>query len=234
MPEQTHQPRLLTPDELAAFVKLYRQLRQWSQEQLADISGLSARTIQRVERGDPSDLDTRRAIARAFEFEDIDVLNKPYSIPTDEELAAEKEKFEREHVTLEALPLTTGKQLAHLVETTSMDMSTPAFEMSREADETFAALIDYFRDYRDCADMYSEVQKFEVYDELQDQVDSLKALGVSLCYATRKLQVKVNDDPSVKPLPATALYVVAFPLGKEPKTFVTPRAVGIGACHGRV
>lgn len=228
MPEQAQQPRLLTPDELAAVVKLYRQLRQWSQEQLADISGLSARTIQRVERGDPSDLDTRRAIARAFEFEDIDVLNKPYSIPTDEELAAEKEKFEREHVTLEAFPLTTGKQLAQLVETTSMDMSTPAFEMGREADEEFAALIDYFRDYRDCADLYSEVQKFEVYDELQGHVDGLKALGVSLCYATRKLQVKVNDDPAVKPLPTTALYVIAFPLGKEPRTFATPRAIGIG------
>ncbi len=234
MSEQAQQPRLLTPDELAAFVKLYRQLRQWSQEQLADISGLSARTIQRVERGDPSDLDTRRAIARAFEFEDIDVLNKPFNIPTAEELAAEKEKFEREHVTLKAHPIGTGKQLADLVETTNMDLSTPAFDLGREADEEFAALIDYFRDYRDCADLYSEVQKFEVYDEMQSHMDRLKDLGVSLCYAVRKLQVKVNGAPETKPLPATALYVVAFPLGKEPDSFMTPKAVGIGSCHGSV
>ena len=226
--QQTQQPRLLTPSELAAFVKLYRHLRQWSQEQLADISGLSVRTVQRVERGDPSDLDTRRAISRAFEFEDIDVLNKPYSIPTEDELAAEKEKFEREHVTLEALPLSSGRQLAELVETTSMDMSTPAYEMSREAGEAFAALIDFFREYRDCADLYSEVQKFEVYDDLQRNMNDLKVLGVSLCYATRKLQMKVSDDAAVKPLPVTALYVVAFPLGKEPKSFVTPRAARIG------
>ena len=32
----------------------------------------------------PASLDTRRAIARAFEFEDIDVFSKPFSIPSDE------------------------------------------------------------------------------------------------------------------------------------------------------
>jgi hypothetical protein len=186
------------------------------------------RTVQRVERSEPSDFDTRRAIARAFELEDIDALNKPFAIPTVEELKAAKEQFDREHIMLEALPLTTGKQLAVLVETTSMDLSGPAFEMSREADEKFAALIDYFRDYRDCAEVYSAVKKFDVYDELQSHMDALKGMGVSLCYAIRKLLIKVNDDSGVKPLPMTGLYVVAFPLGNEPKEFATPRAVGLG------
>jgi len=147
------------------------------QEQLADISGLSVRTVQRIERGAPSDLDSRRAIARAFEFEDIDALNKPFTIPTEEEMKAAKEKFERENITLEALPLTLGKQLAQLVETNSMDLSTPGFEMNREADEEFAALVDYLRDYRDCADIYSEVGKFDIYDEMQEHIDALKAMG---------------------------------------------------------
>lgn len=229
MPTSQHsQPRLLTPSELAEVVKLCRQMRKWSQDQLAEISGLSARTIQRVERGEPSDLDTRRAIARAFEFDDIDALNKPFSIPTEEEAAAMKEKFDREHITLEAQPLTTGKQLTALIETTTMDLSSPAFEMSREADETFASLVDYFRDYRDCAEMYSEVQKFEVYDELQKHIDALKAMGVSLCYAVRKLRLKVGSNQDAEPWPTTALYLVAFPLGKEPREFATPREIGIG------
>ncbi|MFZ2308500.1 MAG: helix-turn-helix domain-containing protein [Rhodoferax sp.] len=107
-------PRLLTREELANFIKLYRQVRGWSQEQLADISGLSVRTIQRVEQGAASGLDTRRAIAKAFDFEDIDVLNKPITIPTEEDAKAMKEKFERENVTLEAIPLINGRQLAGL------------------------------------------------------------------------------------------------------------------------
>lgn len=226
--EQT-QPRLLTPAELAEVIRVYRESRQWSQEQLADLSGLSVRTIQRVERGDASGFDTRRAIARAFEFEDIDTLNKPLSIPTDEEMQAAKEKFEREHITLKALPLETGKQLAKLAEAHSMDLSTPGFEMNREADEEFAALIDYMREYRDCSEFYSEMQKFDIYDDLQRHIDGLNAQGVSLRYAERKVRLRLkSDDADAKPFDTSVLYVVAFPDGKEPDEFATPRSVGIG------
>lgn len=223
--EQVKQPRLLTLEELATLVKVYREIRHWSQEQLGDLSGLSIRTIQRVEGGKPSDLDTRRALARAFEFEDIDALNKPYVIPTEAELNAAKAEFDRENVTLPALPVVTGKNLASLVEAASMDVSTPAFDLPREADEQFAELIDYFREYRDCSDMYSARDKFEVYDELQRQIDALKTSGVSLCYATRKVAIGVSSG---KPLPATLLYLVAFPLGKEPEEFATPRRIPFG------
>ncbi|MBK1679622.1 transcriptional regulator [Rhodocyclus tenuis] len=220
-------PRLLTPEELGFVVKLYRELRQWSQEQLGEISGLSTRTIQRVEDGQASNLDTRRALARAFEIEDVDAFNKPYAIPTEEELKAAKERFEKENITLPALPLTTGKELAGLVELASMDLSTPAFDLSREADERFAELIDYFRDYRDCADCYAQRDKFAIYDELQEHIDALKALGVSLRYATRKMVVK-GALPEAKPLPVTVLYVIAFELGKEPTEFATPRSMPVG------
>jgi Predicted transcription factor, homolog of eukaryotic MBF1 len=226
--EQT-QPRLLTEVELAVVVKSFRESQRWSQEQLADLSRLSVRTIQRVERGDTSGFDTRRAIARAFEFEDIDALNKPFAIPTAEEMEAAKEKFDREHVTLKALPLETGKQLAKLAEVHSMDLSTPGFDMSRESDEEFAALIDYMREYRDCSEFYSEVQKFDIYDDLQRHIDELNTQGVSLRYAERKVRLKFNsDEADAKPFDTSVLYVVAFPAGKEPEEFATPRSVGIG------
>lgn len=225
--EQTAAPRLMTPAELAAVVRMLREVRQWSQEQLARVSGISSRTVQRVENGKPSDFDTRRAIAQAFEFDDIDALNKPYAIPTAEELEAHRAQFERDHVTLDALPLTTGRQLAELAEAHTMDLSTPGFEMPREADEEFAALVDYFRDYRDCADVYSQLQKFEVYDALQAHIDALAKHGVSLRYAVRELAYMLGDPPT-RPWRATALYVVAFRSGEEPPRFATPRKVGIG------
>lgn len=225
--DKAQQSRLLTPEELGMVVKLHRELRQWSQEQLGELSGLSTRTIQRVEGGKPSDLDTRRALARAFEVEDIDAFNKPYVIPTEGELKAAKDEFDKENITLPVLPLSTGKELAGLVELASMDLSTPAFDLSREADERFAELIDYFRDYRDCADMYSQRDKFAVYDELQENIDALKTLGVSLRYATRKMVVK-GDVPDAKPLPVKVLYVIAFPLGKEPTEIATPRSMPVG------
>src|SRR5690606_5676247 len=93
---------------------VFRETRTWSQEQLAEVSGLSARTVQRVEEGVASSLDTRRALAAAFGFEDIDAFNKPYVFPTAEEIAAEKERFDKERMTLKATRIESGKQLATL------------------------------------------------------------------------------------------------------------------------
>jgi transcriptional regulator with XRE-family HTH domain len=225
--EHAEQTRLLTPAELAMCIKMFREMRHWSQEQLAAIAGINARTIQRIEQGLPASLDTRRALARAFEFDDIDIFSKPFTIPSEEEAKAAKEKFDKENVTLQAHPLTTGKQLAKLAETCSMDLSVPAFELPREADEVFAMLVDYLRDYRDCATDYSEMQKFEIYDEMQSHIDTLKDLGVALRYATRKIQIKWGTNADVKPMPATVLYVVCFPVGEEPEHFATPRSAGI-------
>ncbi len=45
-----------------------RQDKGWSQEQLATLSGLSERTIQRVERGDAPSVDTLSALAACFDL----------------------------------------------------------------------------------------------------------------------------------------------------------------------
>ncbi|THB64910.1 MAG: helix-turn-helix domain-containing protein [Gammaproteobacteria bacterium] len=51
---------------------LIRKLRLeqgWSQEHLAEISGLSVRTIQRVERGQTASMETVKALASVFQIE---------------------------------------------------------------------------------------------------------------------------------------------------------------------
>lgn len=50
------------------LVRTLRLQRGWSQEQLAELSGLSIRTIQRIERGKPAGLETRNALAAVFEI----------------------------------------------------------------------------------------------------------------------------------------------------------------------
>jgi DNA-binding XRE family transcriptional regulator len=51
--EQSQRARLLTPNELALLIKVFREMRQWSQEQLAAISGLNVRTVQRADKVSP-------------------------------------------------------------------------------------------------------------------------------------------------------------------------------------
>ena len=50
-------------------VKRLRIEKGWSQEHLSKITGISVRTIQRVENGHSSSLETRNALAAVFEFD---------------------------------------------------------------------------------------------------------------------------------------------------------------------
>lgn len=50
-----------------------RLQRGWSQEQLAELSGLSVRTIQRIERGQTAGLESLKSLAAVFEVEITDL-----------------------------------------------------------------------------------------------------------------------------------------------------------------
>jgi transcriptional regulator with XRE-family HTH domain len=223
--EKTNSMRLMTPKEIGSMVQILREGRKWSQETLAELCKRSVRTIQRVERGDPSDIDTRRAIASSFEFEDIDFFNKPQFIPTVEQIQAEKEKLERERLTLNATLLTSGKEFGKLAEESQCDYSSASFDLPDSAAQEFAMLVDYLRDYRDSADFFSEVQKLDVYADLQMHIDELTKANISLCYAKRHTKLVCKDSTDKTPWSVTILYLIAFKKGEEPKQFMVPRAV---------
>lgn len=226
--ESAAAPRLLTPAELAEVIRTLRDIRQWSQETLATLSGVSVRTIQRVERGDPSDVDTRRALARAFDFEDIDAFSKPYSIPTPDELKKAQEEFENEHLVLDNLVASTGSELARSFASSTMDASNPAIELDREPAECFAELVDYLRDYRDCAELYSEVDKLDVYHEVQQYIDALDGLGISIAYAKRKTKLTNENWQDKTPWSVVILYLGAFRKGEVPEKVIVSKKVVIG------
>ncbi len=51
------------------IVKKLRQRKHWSQEHLAELTGLSTRTIQRIETGCQASLESLKALAAVFEVE---------------------------------------------------------------------------------------------------------------------------------------------------------------------
>jgi transcriptional regulator with XRE-family HTH domain len=108
-PEEILEHRVPTPAEVAEITKALREANKWTQETLAELAGLRERTIQRVENGEPSSLDTRRAIARAFKCADIDVFEKPWPFPNVEKLKAYNEEIER---TTVVVPLTRIRKAA--------------------------------------------------------------------------------------------------------------------------
>ncbi|MDH5434525.1 MAG: helix-turn-helix domain-containing protein [Gammaproteobacteria bacterium] len=64
------------------IVKRLRDKKNWSQEQLAIMTGLSTRTIQRIESGNKASIESLKSLAAVFEVdiskleEEIDVIDK--------------------------------------------------------------------------------------------------------------------------------------------------------------
>lgn len=58
------------------LVQKLRLQHGWSQEQLADLSGLSVRTIQRIEQGKPASAESLKSLAAVFEI-DFATLKEP-------------------------------------------------------------------------------------------------------------------------------------------------------------
>lgn len=66
-------------------VKQLRNQQSWSQDQLASVSGLSLRTIQRIENRGTCSLDSKRALAAVFEVDVEELtLNEKNFILTDQ------------------------------------------------------------------------------------------------------------------------------------------------------
>jgi len=63
------------------LIQKLRLQRGWSQEQLAELSGLSVRTIQRIERGQPASIETLKSLGAAFQI-DFSDLKEPEMNPT--------------------------------------------------------------------------------------------------------------------------------------------------------
>lgn len=62
-------------------VQKLRLIKGWSQQQLADFSGLSVRTVQRIEAGQPASTETLKSLAAVFEVE-FSSLNPEPSMTT--------------------------------------------------------------------------------------------------------------------------------------------------------
>ena len=68
------------------WVKKFRLQKCWSQEQLAEMTGLSVRTIQRLEKGQAASMESLKSLASVFEIDANDlqqehVMNTQQSTP---------------------------------------------------------------------------------------------------------------------------------------------------------
>ena len=76
-------------------IQKMRLKRGWSQQQLADASGLSARTIQRIESGHAGSVESLKSIAAVFEVHFLTLTETAMKDETTNSQAKEKIAFKR-------------------------------------------------------------------------------------------------------------------------------------------
>lgn len=211
--------RLLTLAELAEFIKTMRNERKWSQATLAEIAGIKERTVQRVESGEPSNFDTRRALARAFEYEDLDVFNKPF--PNIERLKAYLAELEKTTVVVPITRIEDARALRTMWERAGGSAAEELGELSTDAREAFASIVDYLRDYNDIRKDYSMTQRLEVDRDIDEL---LKMIADEGAVVGAGLRVK-SDAPNCEPRDLTYILAVLAPKNALPSNVYRPKAV---------
>ena len=219
----TNSTRLITPAELANLSQVHRSWRGWSQETLAELTGLKVRTVQRVEAGQPSSSDTRRALARAFGVDDIDTFNKAHEFQTAEEFEAkqrkDKEDFERQFMTIDVQPM-TGRGIARLTEgvfTACVELAESLVARS-QVEDVYAELKDFVRDLIDLGDNIDASERLGYGDDLQRMLASLERLGCSVVGGRQTISLRWR-----KGIGTTGIYLFVVKKGEEPKVLAVPR-----------
>ena len=82
------------PKVLFSELKSLRLQKQWSQEMLAEMSGLSVRTIQRIEQGHKASLESTKALNAIFEVQFVESISSSIHInePIENDIELEKKK----------------------------------------------------------------------------------------------------------------------------------------------
>jgi len=221
--------RLPTPAELAKFIKTMRDINKWSQATLAEIARLTERTVQRVENGEPSSLDTHRALAQAFEYEDLDFFDKPWPFPNVEKLKAYSAELEKTTVVVPITRIEDARTLRTMMEGAESSATEELGELSTEAREAFASIVDNLRDYNDIRDALSMSQRLEVDRNIGAQLDTIAGEGAVVGAGLRHARVRFKSDaPKCDPLDWTNIYLVLAPKDTLPSNVRVAKALKLG------
>lgn len=212
----------LNPTTIAGVVVGFRQLRGWSQETLAELAKVNVRSVQRVEAGRPASSETLRALARAFDAEDLDCFLKSHSVLTAEEIATERERLARDFVEIAVTTPASGRALAAATDEADASVMHHFDDPPKSVEETFAALVDYLRDYGDCSDCYTEVQRLDAFRDLDRYLAQVAVAGYAVAVGWNTTSLHSTAAPEGA-MPWRVLYFVCHPAKKPLSRLFVPR-----------
>lgn len=226
----------IDPRLLAAWTRTLRDALHWSQEALAASSGLTVRTIQRIEVGEPVNLTTRRCLARALGYEDQDIFEKPQfakdvAAVFDAAMQCKNEEILRQHpdcIPIDVREIKTGKELAELVEGSTGFVFSSDDDLGNEVDRATAALFDYLRDYGDIYADVSLTNRLDFVNEIGDMLKGPKEGEVVIYAGIRHANMVGQNWEDKTPLRMSIVYVKVTKAGNNIGKILVPKRVQMG------
>jgi len=195
----------MDPKLLGKNIRQHREERHWTQEELAMIAGIDARTIQRAESGQKLALETLKAIANAFETT-IDQLSKDHQ-------EAALEEFHAKYCVIDLQPLEQGADLCRL-------FGTHAYHFQRVGtytDDQADSIAEFEQLVNDCGDIWGELEPLQRRDAekcIQSLIEQLLSLELAISAGVQSMRLRSTTGTS-QPFDWSVLYVAAVP-GRQP------------------
>jgi transcriptional regulator with XRE-family HTH domain len=178
-------------EALAAVVRAEREKRNWTQEHLAGIADVSARTIQRFEKDGSHSPETLRSVAAAFDLDCQDVLKRAQHQPK-KPFADEPDPFLVVHLTR----CYTGKALFDGLGTCQAHHSDYPESLSPAQAEAVGWLFDFVRDYGDIRNDVSPSHSIGYEQEMTAKLIELDQMGLAVFYGAYRTKLMIaKSDP---------------------------------------
>ena len=198
--------------QLAQNVRIFREVKHWTQQHLADAADVLLRTVQRVEKGDGASVETLSALAAAFDTT-IDLLQTDFTVVAakvqEEAAALERRKLEKTHDIISLTPVTCSADLEVVGGVHGYVMDCAATD--DRAQDTFASLRGELFELGEVWEEAGSEDRRRWVRAAYESVVRLNELGLVVCVGRGRRVVPTRTGP----LRLTTFCLVAWPKGQE-------------------
>jgi len=214
---------------VASNIRLLREHRAWTQEHLAQVAGVTPRTVQRVEAGEGAQVDTLQALAAALDidvqalrFDALELIAQQLGVPRDKvtpELIAQRQKeIDAKYVKVPMTRLAASADLRAFSDAMSF-----YFDCLPKDDALQDVAAAFQQDLQDLMDVGRDIdashrRQFEV--GTFEHVKELEKLGAVVMVGRRNGRMKVGVSDSVA---WTCVYVVVSSKEDAKETVLVPK-----------
>lgn len=226
---------LLDPKVLGLWARCVRDAQHLSQDALAANASVNIRTVQRFESGQPINVMSRRAIAKALGYDNPDIFDDPKFIESvlsffDGLKDLKQKQVDDQHpdqIRVKATAIASGEKAVEFADTINAASFTIDTDLSEEARELAAVFCDYLRDLMDVDDIAMS-SRLAFAKDLGEVLNDLRTNGASVYSAIRDHQLRNDSWKDQSPWPVKVGFLVIVPADRHLEVLYVPKRTRFG------